>query len=97
MTRHRYLVMYDISDDKRLRRVRDVANTFGYSLQYSVFLCDLDPQELVRLRWAIGEEINHDLDAVALIDLGDVDHVAMRRFSFLGRRPSLRSTGATVI
>jgi CRISPR-associated protein Cas2 len=89
--------MYDVGDDKRLRRVRDIARTFGYPLQYSVFLCDLDPQELIRLRWAIGEEISADLDSVALVDLGEVDRVAMRCFSFLGRRPSLPAGGATVI
>ena len=97
MTRRRYLLMYDVSEGKRLRRMREVATAFGYPLQYSVFVCDLDAQELVRLRWAISDEINHDLVSVAIVDLGEVNRVGVRNFSFIGRRPSLPPGGATVV
>src|SRR5262249_2506306 len=45
-----YLVCYDISDPKRLRKVATVCEDFGYRRQYSVFLCRLSATDLVRLR-----------------------------------------------
>lgn len=95
MARHRYLVAYDISDDKRLRTVHGVAKAFGYSLQYSVFVCDLDPSELTRLRWALGEAILHTEDRVAIIRLGDASDASC--FQFLGVRPTLPTSGPTIL
>ncbi len=71
MARSRYLVAYDISDDRRLRAVHSCVKGFGYALQYSVFICDLDKSELVRLKWAFGDLIAHAEDRVAIVDLGD--------------------------
>ena len=45
-----YLVCYDISDPKRLRRVASACEDFGYRRQYSVFLCRLSATDVVRLR-----------------------------------------------
>ena len=42
MSRMRYLVSYDISDPKRLRKVARSLEGFGVRLQYSVFECPLD-------------------------------------------------------
>lgn len=89
--------MYDISDDKRLRLVHDVAKAFGYSMQYSVFLCDLSPRELVELRWKLSEAINLKADSVAMVDLGEVDRTGIRCFSFLGKRPKFPADGPTVV
>lgn len=86
MARRRYLVAYDISDDGRLRAVHVTAKAFGYALQYSVFLCDLDKVELVKLKWELGRVIHHGEDRVVIIDLGDAD---LRRFDFMGVRPDL--------
>ncbi|MEJ7765795.1 MAG: CRISPR-associated endonuclease Cas2 [Acidimicrobiales bacterium] len=70
MARRRYVLAYDITDDRRLRKVHSCAKTYGYSLQYSVFICDLDPMELTRLKWDLGALIAHGEDRIALIDLG---------------------------
>lgn len=95
MARRRYLLAYDISDEVRLRRVHAVAKTFGYPLQYSVFLCDLNPSELVRLKWAMGDVIKHTIDRVVIIDLGNVD---LDRFQFMGVRPDLQlPSGPTIV
>lgn len=51
--------MYDISDDRRLRLVHDVVRSHGSRFQYSVYLCDLSPRELVALRWQVGEVMDH--------------------------------------
>ena len=48
MSRRRFLVAYDIREAKRLRTVHTAMKAFGNPLQYSVFVCDLDPSEKVR-------------------------------------------------
>lgn len=95
MARRRYLVAYDISDDRRLRAVHTCVKGFGYALQYSVFICDLDKSELVRLKWALGDLIAHAEDKVAIVDLGDAADAS--RFDFLGVRPTLPSQGPTIL
>ena len=40
-----YLVCYDISNDRRLRKVFKTCRNYGDHLQYSVFECDLSEAE----------------------------------------------------
>jgi CRISPR-associated protein Cas2 len=95
--RRRYLVMYDISDDVRLRKVHNVVRSHGERFQYSVFLCDLSETELVKLRWALGDVIDHSYDAVAIVDLGRAEQVAAGTFQFMGVRPRLPPGTSTVV
>jgi CRISPR-associated protein Cas2 len=46
----RYVISYDISNDKRRRKVVKVLEGVGFRVQYSVFECDLDAQRLKALR-----------------------------------------------
>ncbi len=46
----RILISYDITDDKRRRKVAKIMEGHGYRVQYSVFECDLDAQKLSKLR-----------------------------------------------
>jgi CRISPR-associated protein Cas2 len=71
MARQRYLVAYDIRDPVRLRRVHATMRGYGFALQYSVFICDLDFVEKVGLRVDLGDIINAGCDSVALVRLGD--------------------------
>jgi CRISPR-associated protein Cas2 len=70
---------------------------FGWSMQYSVFVCDLDPTEVFALRTAIGAIISHDLDSVALIDCGDPQERGRSAFSFLGPLPDLPTVGPVIL
>lgn len=90
--RNSYLVSYDISDQKRLRRMFKTMRGFGDHLQYSVFRCDLSPQERVLLMEAITPIINHRDDQVLIVDLGPARGRAQRCATVLGRAgpPSLR-------
>ncbi len=45
-----YIVAYDISDPKRLRKVATACEDYGTRKQYSVFLCRLSATDFVRLR-----------------------------------------------
>ena len=42
-----YLVCYDISNPKRLRKVAATCEDFGYRKQLSVFLCRLSATDFV--------------------------------------------------
>jgi CRISPR-associated protein Cas2 len=95
--RRRYLVAYDIRDDVRLRRVHKVVKGFGWPMQYSVFICDLDRMELLQLRSDLGDEIHHGVDSVAFIDLGEPQDRGRQCFSFMGSAPSLPTSGPVVI
>jgi CRISPR-associated protein Cas2 len=97
MTRRRYLVGYDIGDPVRLRQVHDVVKGFGYSLQYSLFICDLNSVEKLKLRAALGEVILFTVDRVAIVDLGDAETRGMECFEFIGVAPRLRGTGGPTI
>jgi len=94
MARRRYLIAYDIANAKRLRRVCKVMEAYGERLQYSVFISDLSPSELVHARAEVEAEMLMTQDSVVIVDLGDV---AEARFLFIGRRRALPRTGPQVI
>ena len=73
-TRRHYFVSYDISDDARRLLVFRTLKDFGNHVQYSVFLCELDPRETIRLRHLLRAEINHAEDQVMFVHLGPATH-----------------------
>lgn len=79
-----YLVCYDITDDKRLRRVFKTCKNFGEHLQYSVFECDLSPQEKAELERNLDELIKHDEDQVVFVTLGPSEGRGERVITALG-------------
>lgn len=80
-----YIVSYDISDPKRLRRVYETLRGWGDHIQLSVFRCELNPTELVRLRSALSDVIHHGQDQILFIDLGPEDGRARDAIASLGR------------
>ena len=65
-----WLVCYDISDPKRLRKVARSLEGFGVRLQYSVFECPLDDMRLAKLKAELQDLVNHDEDQVLFVSLG---------------------------
>lgn len=94
MARRRYLIAYDIADPTRLRRVCKAMKSYGDRLQYSVFVCDLNPTELLHARAHVESEMVMSLDSVVIVDLGEP---AQAKFLFMGRRRPLPRTGARVV
>lgn len=95
--RRRYLVAYDIREDKRLRRVHKTMKGYGWSLQYSVFICDLDTMELLAMRTDLGEIIHHALDSIAIVDLGAPEERGSECFQFMGVASRLPASGPVII
>lgn len=45
----RYVVVYDVSDDRLRQRVANTCEAFGFRVQESVFECELTPRGLEEL------------------------------------------------
>lgn len=92
MGRRRYLVTYDIGDDRRRSRVFRVLGDYGDHLQYSVFVCEVNARERVALEGSLVAELNHREDQVLLVDLGPAENDPEVRISSVGRAfvPSTR-------
>jgi CRISPR-associated protein Cas2 len=66
-----YLVVYDICNPKRLRRVEKMMRGFGYRVQKSVFECDLNKSTVGAMREQAGRIIDPDKDSIRLYPLLD--------------------------
>jgi CRISPR-associated protein Cas2 len=64
-----YIVAYDISDPKRLRKVARCCEDYGVRKQLSVFLCRLSATDFVKLRSRLYDLLNLDEDQVLFIPL----------------------------
>ncbi len=95
MARRRYLVAYDIRDDRRLRAVATCMEGFGTRVQFSVFICDLSDRENVMMRSDIESRINHAEDSIMIIDLGGAGDSS--RFLFLGHYTKLPTSTALIV
>ncbi len=95
--RRSYLVCYDISDDKRLRKVFKIMRSFGDHLQFSVFECQLTPTDLVRLRSDLGAVIHHDDDQVLFVDLGLAEGRGERVITALGKAYTALSSPCIIV
>jgi CRISPR-associated protein Cas2 len=79
-----YIVTYDISDPKRLRRVFRLLKGYGEWVQLSVFQCRLTPVRRIRLESELKSEILRDEDHVLIFRLGTAN-LKMHDITSLGR------------
>ena len=63
-----FVVIYDIADPKRLRRMDRLISGYGYRIQYSVILCSLSR--------TMKAELENEIRQCCLIDLGELDDPA---------------------
>ena len=77
-----YLVCYDISNPKRLRKVAKTCEDFGYRKQLSVFLVRVSATDFVRLRSRLYDIINLNEDQVLFIPLAES---GLQRMEAIGR------------
>ncbi|MGQ0750345.1 MAG: CRISPR-associated endonuclease Cas2 [Betaproteobacteria bacterium] len=77
------MITYDISDDRRWRRVFRIMKGYGEWLQLSVFQCRLSRTRVLQLEAALKEAMNQSKDHVLIVDIGPADSVS----------PQVRSLG----
>ncbi len=89
--RTRYLVCYDICDQRRLRRVEKTVKSFGTRIQFSVFECPLDDMRLRQLQGDLKDIINSDHDQVLFVSLGAEANDKSFRIEAMGQPYEQRS------
>lgn len=72
---HLYIISYDVSDQRRWRRLFKTMHGYGEWLQLSVFQCRLGKMRMLQLEAAISEIVNHREDHVLILDLGPAENV----------------------
>lgn len=95
MARRRYLVAYDIREDRRLRAVATCMEGYGTRIQYSVFVCDLSEQEMILMRGDLQLIMKVAEDSVMVADLGQAGDSS--RFLFLGHHEKLPTSSAVIV
>ncbi|MDP9433712.1 MAG: CRISPR-associated endonuclease Cas2 [Actinomycetota bacterium] len=92
----RWLIAYDIAEDPRRARIAHLLGAHGDRVQYSVFVVDLRPARLVRLRTELTQ-IMDVTDSILVVDLGPVGSLAPGRFSYIGRQRPITPSGPLVL
>lgn len=92
--RRRYVISYDVSDDKRRTRLYQLLLGYGNHVQFSVFFADLTVQEFVLLRGRIREVVNEVEDQCLLVNLGRETRPLEHTLETVGRpyHPPVRTT-----
>lgn len=92
-----FIVTYDISDQKRWRRVFIKAmHGYGEWIQLSVFQCRLSRRRRAELEMRLRELVKNGEDHVLLIDVGPADKIELAMES-IGKTFSKMERRATVI
>lgn len=94
---NRYIVAYDIADDKRRARVANFLKRFGVRAQFSVFIVDLRPTRMVSLRSGLESIINGQEDSVMVCRLGAASRIERDAFQWLGRRGAEPPLGPIIV
>lgn len=94
---HRYLIAYDVPDDRRRTRVARVLQEFGDRVQFSVFVVDGVPSRMVRIRAKLSDTLKLTTDSVLICDLGRVSALSPEIFSFLGRDREITEQSAVIV
>jgi CRISPR-associated protein Cas2 len=69
------LVTYDVNTEtpagrRRLRRIAKTCQNYGQRVQFSVFECNVDPAQWVKLRARLVHEMDPKLDSLRFYFLG---------------------------
>ncbi len=92
----RTLVAYDVPLDRRRTRVAKLLLKYGDRIQYSVFVVDAAPAKVMRLRAELADIVDPDEDSILLCDVGPLDSVDARRFSYVGLTRTITPEGPLI-
>jgi CRISPR-associated protein Cas2 len=89
-----YLVTYDISCNKRRKKVSDLLEGYGQRVQYSVFECVLSPEKYAELRQRLRKRVKDTEDSIRFYPLS---RHTLNQVEVWGGTPILQSPGSTII
>ena len=75
------VISYDVVSDKQRSKVLKLLKGYGTHVQYSVFECDLNEQQLATLKRELAALVDANTDSVRLYRL---DPPGVRRIEILG-------------
>jgi CRISPR-associated protein Cas2 len=90
-----FIVTYDISDQKRWRRVFKTMHGYGEWIQLSVFQCRLSRRRRAEMETRLRELVKIGEDHVLLIEVGPADGIELaiesigKSFEKIERRPTV--------
>ena len=83
--RKRYLIAYDVADDKRRNAIFKALMGNGDHVQYSVFLCELNAVELQRLKGLLTDSMNARQDQIIILNMGPAEGELTAKLQCLGK------------
>jgi CRISPR-associated protein Cas2 len=89
-----YVVTYDISDDKRRKKIADLLEGYGARVQYSVFECVLSSQKYEELKKRLKKRIKKEEDSVRFYPLSS--HT-LAQVEVWGDPPVLQPPTSTIV
>jgi CRISPR-associated protein Cas2 len=89
-----YLITYDISDDKRRKKVSDLLEGYGVRVQYSVFECILNKSKYDELRKRLKKRVKEGEDSVRFYPLSG--HT-LSQVEVWGEPPVLQLPSSTIV
>lgn len=89
-----YVVIYDISDDKRRRRVFNLLEGYGRRVQFSAFECVLDDRKFEELRSRLVKVVKMDQDSVRFYP---ISRHTLGQVVVWGEPPLTQSSGSVVV
>jgi CRISPR-associated protein Cas2 len=95
--KHCYMVIYDISNPKRVKKVFKTMKNYGEHIQFSVFLCRLDKKRLEEMKRDLSKVIEPEEDQVISINIGPEHSLPRLDITHLGRAPLIEQRSAIVI
>lgn len=95
--RQTFIVSYDVSNPKRLRKVFRILRGYGDHLQLSVFRCELNAREHVELRTKLAEAIHRSEDQVLFVDVGPATGRGATSITAIGRAYTQPERHAVVV
>ena len=82
----KYLITYDIEDDKKRKKISDELESFGYRVNYSVFECELNQTKLKKLTQRLEELV--DKNTIAFDFIIFVKTVYQNHLNFVAKMKS---------
>jgi len=89
-----YVVTYDISSNKRRKKVSDLLEGYGQRVQYSVFECLISAQKYAELQKRLRPKINLGEDSIRFYPLS---RHTLSQVEIWGGAPLTQPPGSTII
>ena len=68
---HEFIIAYDITDEKRLKKIAKLLEKIGVRIEYSLFFVKANKDEIIEIALKISEIIDREIDDVRIYEIED--------------------------